>query len=212
MIEGALIVAAVLYGLWSHPDRKRASAAGGKSTREFRVVMCVGGQGSGKTSVARTLYGRAMQAGRRVVVYDPNDSTRGIWPKDLDADLEARLKARGVDMVVIDDVDVHVRPWQLSEPGPWRDVSLRNRHVGVDLILTARSLASMPPELLSAVDVLYVFQVSALSDGERVRIGKLAPGLVIPTTPYRFACVEPKGDRRVHYGRTLPAGGFQIDA
>lgn len=207
-----VLTAAVVLSIIAGKRKDGTTRRPGSSVREFRVVMCVGGQGSGKTSVARTLYGRAMQAGRRVVVYDPNDPQRGIWPKDLDGDLEARLKARSVDMVVVDDIDVHVRPWQLSEPGPWRDVSLRNRHVGVDLILTARSLASMPPELLSAVDVLYVFQISALSDGERVRIAKLAPGLAIPTTPYRFACVEPKGDRRVHYGRTLPGGGFQIDA
>lgn len=201
-----LLLLALTFG-----GKKQRLDDGRTTTRERRVVLIIGAQGTGKTTLARTLYGRAMQRGERVVVYDPNDPSRGIWPNDLDADLARRLQYRSVDMISLDDIDTHLRPWALSRPGPWRDVALRNRHVGVDVVLTARSVSALPPELLSAVDVLYVFQVSALSSSERRRLLEVAPTLAVPSEPFRFAAVEPKRTAIVRYGRTLASGGFSFD-
>jgi len=184
----------------------------GEHVRERNIILCVGAPGSGKTSIARTLYGRAMQRGARTVVYDPNDPARGIWPENLDDDLDTRLRARSVDMVVVDDVDNHLRRWSCDQSGPWRQIALRHRHLGIDVVLTARSTQNLPTDLLSAVAVLYVFNVRALDSNLRDRIEEVAPTAVIPTESFRFVAIDcaNKG-APPRYGRTLPGGGFALD-
>lgn len=111
-------------------------------------------------------------------------------PGDVDAYLGERRAARDVDFLVLDDADAYV-PTTLKAGSNLRDLALRNRWWGVDVLLTARRLQSLPPILLSAVSHLWVFRLSPADKVGRERLFEVAgEALAIPAEPYRFVHVD----------------------
>lgn len=180
--------------------------------RERIIVAILGAQGTGKTTLARSLVGRAMSRRERVAILDPNGAMGGYpMPLDVEGTLARKLDERAMTFLYADDADRYV-PKHLKNDSPWRRLALTNRHLNVDLLLTARRPQELPSVLLSGVDVLYVFQVSSMDRTGVQRLQDIAPGLNIPSQPYRFVMWRPKtatGEPRT--GRTLKSGGFRLD-
>lgn len=180
--------------------------------RERRIVAILGAQGTGKSTLAKALVGRAMSRGERVTIFDPNGAMGGYpLPDDVEGHLAAKLERRSVGLLLADDADRYV-PKRPRDSSPWRKIFLTNRHLDIDLLVTARRPQNLPDELLSGVDVLFVFQMSQADVNGRKRLSLAAPGLESPTVPFRFVRWEPKtatGNPR--FGRVLKAGGFRMD-
>lgn len=184
--------------------------------RERRVILILGSQGCGKTSVAKALYGRAMSRRERVHILDRNGNLGGSWPANDDVDdwLAQRLAASGErrpTFLVLDDADDYLEH-PLPKRSPFKSLFLRNRHLQMDVIVTARRAQGLPGQLLSSVDYLYVFALSSADTRGRKRILEIAPGLQFPAEKYRFVRWEPKTlDGNAVSGRTLARGGYQLD-
>jgi energy-coupling factor transporter ATP-binding protein EcfA2 len=159
--------------------------------RERTIGLIVGGPGSGKSTLARRFIAAARNRGERIRIVDPaRQFAGGVMPPDVDVYLGERRAARDVDFIVLDDADAYV-PTSLKAGSSLRDLALRNRWWGVDVLLTARRLQSLPPLLLSAVSHLWVFRLSPADKVGRERLVEVAgEGLAIPTEPYRFVHVD----------------------
>ena len=171
----------------------------------------MGGPGGGKSTLARHLISRARGRGERVRVIDParQFGRDGVMPEDVDAYLAERRAARDVDMIVLDDADAYV-PTTLRNGSALRDLALRNRWWGVDVVITARRLQSLPTLLLSAVHHLWVFRLSPADAAGRERIALVAgENLRVPTEPYRFEYRDVFAGTG-HAGRTLASGKVTI--
>lgn len=179
--------------------------------RERTIVLVVGGPGSGKSTLARAFVRSAEARRDRVRIVDPaRQFARGVMPDDVDGYLAERRAARDVDLVVLDDADAYV-PTTLRQGSAMRDLALRNRWWGVDVLITARRLQSLPTLLLSAVQHLYVFRLSPADVAGRDRLELVAGDqLEVPTEPYRFLAVDVfAGTRRP--GRVYADGTFHLE-
>lgn len=159
--------------------------------RERTIGLIVGGPGSGKSTLAKRLIRAAQNRGDRVRVIDPaRQFAGGVMPADVDVYLGERRAARDVDFLVLDDADAYV-PTTLKGGSALRDLALRNRWWGVDVLMTARRLQSLPPLLLSAVHHLWVFRLSPADRVGRERLFEtVGEQLEIPAEPYRYVHVD----------------------
>lgn len=180
--------------------------------RERTIVLVVGGPGSGKSTLARALIAAARRRGERVRIVDPARQFHGgVMPDDVDRWLGERKAARDTDLLVLDDADAYV-PSPLKQGSNLRDLALRNRWWGVDVLITARRLQSLPTLLLSAVHHLYVFRLSPADKAGRERLVEVAgEQLDVPAQPYRFVQVDVFGGSR-RPGRTLSDGRIRMGA
>lgn len=179
--------------------------------RERVIVGIFGGPGSGKSTLARQLVAGARARKERVRILDPARQFKGgEMPTDVDAWLSDRAARRDTTFLLADDADSYL-PSTLAKLSPWRDLALRNRWWGLDLLLTARRLQSLPPVLLSAVGTLFVFRLSPADRAGRERlIEACGQDLEIPVEPYRFVRIDVfAGTQR--RGRTLPGGGYRLE-
>ena len=183
----------------------------GALVRERTIVALVGGPGSGKSTLAKALVASARRRDQRVRIIDPGRQfVAGEMPSDVDAWLVERREKSDSDLLVLDDVDAYVGA-TMSRDSPWRDLALRNRWWRVDVLLTARRLQSLPPVLLSAVSVLFVFRLSPADQAGRQRLKEtLGSDLELPSHPYRFVRCDVFGGAR-QSGRVLQRGGFVLE-
>jgi len=179
--------------------------------RERQIIVCVGSAGTGKTTIVKALYGAAMSRGESVSIIDPNGALGGFFPNDLDAYLWDRIAHKKSGLLVLDDADSYV-PKIAGKDSPWRQIWLRNRHLKTDVLVSARRPASLDPLMLSNCDKLFVFATSRADRPGIKRLEEIAPGITIPTEPYRFIAWSPKtltGDAQ--HGLVHRAGGFSLD-
>jgi hypothetical protein len=174
--------------------------------RERTIGLIVGGPGSGKSTLAKRLIQAAQNRGDRVRVIDPaRQFAGGVMPADVDVYLGERRAARDVDFLVLDDADAYV-PTTLKSGSALRDLALRNRWWGVDVLMTARRLQSLPPLLLSAVHHLWVFRLSPADRVGRERLFEtVGEQLEIPAEPYRYVHVDVFAGKRT-IGKTSRQG------
>lgn len=186
--------------------------------RNRLLMACLGAQGTGKTTVARTLVANAIARGERVRILDPEGNfprQADPFPGDVESWLDERLTRADCSLLVFDDFDRYV-PKVPSRDSAWRKLWLTNRHVmrkqGVDVLVTGRRPQNLPMELASGIDFLYLFALSRTDRPGIRRIEEIAPGIALPSEPYRFVRVEPKTLDGCHRpGRTLPGGGYRFD-
>lgn len=179
--------------------------------RERTIGLIVGGPGGGKSTLARHLMASARARGERIRVIDParQFGRDGVMPEDVDRYLAERRRARDVDMIVLDDADAYV-PTTLKSGSALRDLALRNRWWGVDVVITARRLQSLPTLLLSAVHHLWVFRLSPADAAGRERIALVAgQDLEVPTKAYQFVYRDVFSGHG-HKGRTFADGKVRI--
>lgn len=180
--------------------------------RERTIALVVGGPGSGKSTLAKALLAGARRRKERVAIVDPaRQFPGGVMPDDVDAWLSERKAARDVQLIVLDDADAYV-PTTLKAGSALRDLALRNRWWGVDVIITARRVQSLPPLLMSAVHHLYVFRLSPADKAGRERLVQVAGDeLDIPSEAHRFVYCDVFAGRKIA-GKTLKSGGYQWQA
>lgn len=179
--------------------------------RERLVALIVGGPGSGKSTLAKSLVSAAKQRKQRVRVIDPGRQfgADGVMPEDVDRYLVERRAARDVDMIVLDDADAYIGAG-VGQRSAIRDLALRNRWWGVDVLITARRLQTLPPVLLSAVHHLYAFRLSPADVAGRDRLQLVTGGTItLPTEPYVFRYLDVFGGKTAS-GKTLPSGGYRL--
>lgn len=187
--------------------------------RERRVIMALGSQGAGKTTLAEALVKGARARKERVRGLSPNGSMRLEIPTGkamAETWLLERQAARDTDLMVFDDADRFI-PKPPKDESIWETLFLMNRHfyardTGVDVLVTGRRAQNFDGSLLSAVDFLYVFQLSRADVNGAKRLLEIDPSIEIPARPYEFLRIEPKtADGNPRRGRVLKSGGFVMD-
>ncbi len=133
-----------------------------------RVVVALGAPGSGKTGgLIRPLVQRYLAAGGQVRILDPGGEfdELGEWPgrgavdewiDELTACGEGpRAGGWGPGLLVLDDADRYLGPGRSKA---WDDVWMANRHLGLDVLVSAHRPQGVPKELLGAAHELWLFQ------------------------------------------------------
>lgn len=166
------------------------------------IVGCLGAQQVGKTTLLKWLYGRRMQQRQRVQIVDPNGGLGGVMPDDVEGWLEERLQKRDVDTLVLDDLEAYA-PRQFAPRTPWMKLSGQNAHYRLNVLWSGHRPQDVAPTLRAMTDVLYLFQLGRGDANQRKALDDIAPGIVLPTAPFRFVEFWPK---HVHYGREGEAG------
>jgi hypothetical protein len=168
--------------------------------RERRIVLALGAQGTGKTTLAQAIVTDARRRGQRVMGLSPNGSMNFTPPSSADAAerwLEERERRRDADMIVLDDADRGYVPKVPTKESVWHKLWLMNRHfngrgVGVDVLVIGRRAQGFSGELHSGVDFAYLFALSAGDVHGAKRLLEVRRDLVLPEENYRFVRLEPK--------------------
>lgn len=176
--------------------------------RERSVVLVVGAKGSGKSTLSRYFVRDAQNRKAPVRVLDPGDPR---FPRDPEASLSTLLAQQWRGLLLCDDADQFI-PRELDDDSPWRQLALRNRHHGVDLLLVTRRPANLPAVLLSALDELYVFQLSAMDTYTTDTLRRIFGPVPWPLTPHRFVRLKTTNPAaRWEHGRTHADGSVTIE-
>lgn len=137
-------------------------------SRERKVVTVLGAPGMGKSALAKQLVERYQLAhGEDAVrVLDPSGTfpELGEWPgrrqvnawiEELTADGEGpKGGGWGPGLLVLDDADRYLLPTSFDS---FRDVWLANRHLGLDVVVTAHRAPAVPKDLLGSSSELWLF-------------------------------------------------------
>lgn len=186
------------------------------------IVGCLGAEQVGKTTLVKWLYGMRMQQRHRVAIIDPGGKLGGVMPDDVPAYLEARVKARDTHSFVLDDIEAYA-PRNFAPRTVWMDLATRNAHIGpgggqVNVFWTGHRPQDVAPTLRGMTSILYLFQIGTGDRRQREALDDIAPGVVIPTEPFRFVEFWPKRANHAREGfdapltgRTLPGGGVVFD-
>jgi hypothetical protein len=137
------------------------------SARERRVVTVLGTVGMGKSALAKKLVANYQDAHGpdSVRVLDPSYSfgdlgewpgRRGVdeWINEVTGDGEGPRNGGWSGLLVLDDADRYLFAHSYDS---FRDVWLANRHLGLDVIVTAHRPQGVPKELLSSSSELWLF-------------------------------------------------------
>lgn len=137
------------------------------SHRERKVVVALGSPGMGKSALASKLINsyRATFGPESVRMLDPSGTfDDGEWPgrkgvdawiNELTADGEGpKGGGWGPGLLVLDDADRYLLPQSFDS---FRDVWLANRHLGLDVIVTAHRAPAVPKDLLGSATELWLF-------------------------------------------------------
>jgi len=138
------------------------------SGRERKVVTVLGAPGMGKSALARQLVERYQLAHGEdsVRVLDPSGTfpELGEWPgrrqvnawvEELTAEGEGpKGGGWGPGLLVLDDADRYLLPTSFDA---FRDVWLANRHLGLDVVVTAHRAPAVPKDLLGSSTELWLF-------------------------------------------------------
>lgn len=186
--------------------------------RERRIVMLLGSQGSGKTTMGQALVTDARKRGARVKGCSPNGSMGFGFPGSaagVEAWLADRRRLRDADLLVFDDADRYI-PKTPKDNSIWHHLWLMNRHFyarndGVDVVVIGRRAQNFSGELHSGVDFLYLFLLSAGDVHGTKRLMEVAPTVTLPGEPYRFIRCEPKkANAQPVPGRTFSDGTYEL--
>lgn len=120
--------------------------------RQPEVVLVVGRNGVGKTTLARRLVSGF--GAERVAVVSPTGEW-GSWESPPEP-LVTRAIAAGVDVLVLDDCDAYLRG---STSDFWRRLLATNRHLGLDVLLLSRRPQELPHWAVAAATRAYVFRL-----------------------------------------------------
>jgi energy-coupling factor transporter ATP-binding protein EcfA2 len=167
--------------------------------RERRIVLVLGSQGSGKTTLAQALVTDARRRGQRVMGQSPNGSMGFGFAGSaagVERWLRERQERRDADMLVFDDADRYF-PKTPKDESVIHTLLLMNRHfyargVGVDLLFIGRRAQNFSGELHSGVDFLYLFVLSAGDVHGTKRLLEVSPNVQLPTESFRCVRVQPK--------------------
>lgn len=138
--------------------------------RQRRVVVVLGAPGCGKTNgITRPLVQRYLAAGGQVKILDPAGEFdelgesiacwpgRGAtdeWIDNLTAYGEGpRAGGWGPGLLVLDDAD---RFLSSGNTRSWQDLWMANRHLGLDVVVTAHRPQGVPKELLGSCHELWL--------------------------------------------------------
>jgi len=121
-----------------------------KSARQPEVMLVVGRNGTGKTTLARKLVSSVAEADR--IVISPSGEW-GAW-SDTPEQLVTAGVARGATVLVLDDCDAYLAG---VESTYWRRLLSTNRHLGLDVVLLTRRPQELPRWAIAAATRLYVF-------------------------------------------------------
>lgn len=189
-------------------------------SRERVITAILGAPGAGKTSLLRDLVAHAIARGTRIVALDPQRQIPGgewpglehvaTWTGDLLELQRDAIRAHDPDrpgMLVLDDGDLYIGK---HGGGPLREIWIANRHYDLDALVTARRAQSLPLELLSGCEWMYLFRLppSDLPGLERLR-AILPADVRIPRERFRFTLVNLYTGQQWQ-GRTLENGGSQL--
>lgn len=136
---------------------------------------------------------------------DPNNDFGFGFPNDPAAWLAERIARRDATTLVLDDIDGYA-PHRAQPGSPWAQLYLRHRHLGWNVVWTARRITNVAPALNSASSMLYVFRTSPADLSGLRALGSVSPDVRPPAEPFRFIALDPyQGPQWT--GRTTPDGG-----
>jgi len=184
------------------------------SPRERGVVIICGARRKGKSTLTAALARQAFESGARgrTVIIDPGGSLGGTLPEDLDAlieaiveDNEAAVAARRpvpTSLIIFDDADAYL-PHRLKDGSAWRRLFLQSAQLDVDVIVNAKRLQDLAPQLINASTWVYAFSMPRADREGRKRVLEVLPDNEdLPQVPYEFVQVDPCGDEW-HRGKLL---------
>jgi hypothetical protein len=119
--------------------------------RHPSVFLLIGRNGAGKTTLARKLVSRFRA--NEVQVISPSGEW-GEWESPPEP-LVTRAVARGVRVLVLDDVDAYLA----SDSSYWRRLLSTQRHLGLDVLLLTRRPQGLPYWAVAVATTAYVFPV-----------------------------------------------------
>lgn len=139
------------------------------TARSRTVVTILGAPDMGKSTLARAFLDRYPDSAGAKIICDParqweDSEFPGFEPKALE-DWANELHGhgegpanggRGPGIVLLDDSDRYIYPasWNV-----WRHLWLANRHIQLDVIVTAHRPQGVPKDLLEATQELWIFNL-----------------------------------------------------
>jgi ABC-type sugar transport system ATPase subunit len=121
-------------------------------TRQPEVLLILGRNGTGKTTLARTLVANVEASA--LCVISPSGEW-GSWNQEPEGIVASAIQ-RGARALVLDDCDAYLTG---VESGFWRRLLSTNRHLGLDILLLSRRPQELPRWAIAAATRLYVFQL-----------------------------------------------------
>jgi len=133
--------------------------------RERRIAVVLGKKGAGKTTLVRRWVDSYPGSVRAL---DPaGEFSFGEWPvgeggktrrqaiSDWLKELTGDGRGNWEGLLILDDSDRYA---SVVPSEAWTDVYCANRHVGLDVIVTAHRPQGVAKELLANADIVYIFQ------------------------------------------------------
>src|SRR5439155_21302693 len=125
-------------------------------------ILILGSSGSGKSYLARKL----VEDMPRVIVFDPNGEWSGIPGKrqaihDVRGDrlkkLSKEVLREGDIFLVLDDLDIVMDKFSLSEDDVYRYLFIASRHRRVGWLVIARRIADIPTLVAKQANKVFLF-------------------------------------------------------
>lgn len=134
------------------------------SPRERKIILALGAPGMGKSALAKQVI-RAYEAQHghdSVRALDPSGTfpEQGEWPgrkgvTEWIDELTDEGRGNWHGLLVLDDADRYLTSAASTES--FRDVWLANRHLGLDVLVTAHRPQGVPKDLIASSSELWLF-------------------------------------------------------